>query len=128
MTAAADVLRRAAEAYDNGALTWGREWFVGIDVRCRCVLGAIAWAVDPDNEIGNPLLLNPQLRRLAEPAVAALADYLIEEQDAVRVLDDLSDADLIETVGRWNDGPGGEVADVINALEGAARRADRVPA
>jgi hypothetical protein len=125
---AADVLRRTAEAYDNGALTWGREWYVGLDLRCRCTLGGIAWAVDPDDDIGNPLLVTRDRRPVAEAAVAALADYLIDEQDAARFLDDLGDLDLIETVGQWNDSGHCTVDDVVDALLAAARRADRVPA
>ena len=130
MTAAATVLRRTAQLYSDGTLTWGTEWFVSISHTCRCVLGGIAYAVDPDNADGNPFLIGGAKRPLAVAAVEGLATYIAEELYRGWHRDENGQPDLVETVGGWNDDQRTTVADVITALLDAAASLDRtaVPA
>lgn len=114
------VLRCAAHALRNGEITWGRHWFIDPDTSCRCALGALAYAADPDDVDSDPQHAGTP----AWAAMYALADYLVTELGAARCTDEDDDMpvlDPVETVGGWNDDDDRTVADVIAALEGAAQ-------
>lgn len=119
----ADVLRRAAWGFRAHQIDWGPGWFLDPHTGCRCALGGIAWAVDPSNEDGNPFFVSPALRVVAEVAVQALADHLIEEHGVPACRTDGA-FDPVETVGGYNDQDDMIVDRIIAALEAAAERAE----
>lgn len=125
----APILRRAAEAFREGELTWGREWFAQTDDnRCRCAGGAIAYALEPSSRDADPLFGDGD-RVLGRAAMWALAAYLVDELGAADcVYPDTVVRDVIETVGAWNDTEATSVADVIAALDAAADRDEAIDA
>lgn len=115
----AQVLRRAAEAYRNGDIKWGQNWFRDPDTGCRCAGGALAFAVGSDED--DPT----EASHASDSAMWALAQYLVDELGAPRVLTDPDEdvMDVVETVGGWNDDPARTPDQVIAALEAASERA-----
>lgn len=133
---AADVLRRAAAGFRTGAIGWGTGHFRHPQLRCRCALGGIAWAADPDNPDGDPRFVgepgDPR-RVVAVDATHVLARYLIDELGAYPAGNveeyegrERWELDPIETTGDWNDSDVRTVDDVIAALEAAAVKAPEV--
>lgn len=123
-----DVLRYAAHALRTGEITWGRHVFIDPDTFCRCALGALAYAANPNDTDGDPQYAGIP----ASAAMYRLADYLAVELGAPRCVtrdgedDDMPVLDPIETVGGWNDEPGRTLAEVIAALDAAATRGPAV--
>lgn len=115
----AEVLRRASEAYRNGDIQWGQEWFRHPDTNCRCALGAVAYALDPDEPEGNPRYTGPA----GHDATGILADHLVDECGAIRCVGEDEMESVIETVAAWNDEPDRTPDEVIAALEAASERA-----
>jgi len=125
----ADVLRATAAAYRNDDIEWGRDYFINLETGCRCALGGITYAVEPDDPDGNPFLINSEGDgRITAEAAAEFADYLVDVLDA-------PDAgsrdrygywlrDHIEVVGKWNDDPARTLDEVLAALDAAADRYD----
>lgn len=125
------VLRAAAEGYRAGAIAWGRNVLIDPVTHCRCALGALAWALDPDDEDGDPRwVTGTELRGVAQQAIDGLADYIVTELDASEAVDVQETAsgeevrvrDPFETIGDWNDRQGSS-APVVAALRAAAERA-----
>ena len=117
---AANVLLRAANAIETGRVTWGRRFFIDPASGCRCALGALTYAVAPEDLDGDPFNLPAPLGMLTYEAAELLANYLINEQGAPRCMDDEYGFDVVETVGSWNDEPERTKADVVAALRAAA--------
>lgn len=116
----ADVLRAAADWFEEDPARWGQEWYLDPKTGCRCTLGAIAYVVHPDDKDCDPQYVKVAV---AKEAVAALEDYLLNEVGFVRNFSD-PDVDFGPYVGDWNDAPDRTVADVVAALRAAADRAD----
>jgi hypothetical protein len=131
----ASLLRKAASGYRDGDLEWGRLYYLSPATGCRCVLGALSWAVDPDVaddyspiETATRANLSPEDARAVELAVAALADHVADELGDYCLTDGVPD--LLETIGTWNDEPDTTLDVVLAALDAAADQASRtaVPA
>lgn len=127
----AGLLRKAASGFRDGDLAWGRLYYLSPVTGCRCVLGALTWAIGLDvaddvSPIEAATLANlaPADARAVEVAVAVLADVVADEVGDYCWTDGAPD--LLETVGGWNDEPETTLDDVLAALEAAADRADRM--
>lgn len=116
----AAVLRAAASYFETDPTRWGRHFYRNSKTGCRCALGGIAWAVDPDDEDGD---LSIYAYGPSFAAAALLMDYLIIE---VGVPCEIPTPVCV--VGAWNDDERTGVTDVITGLRAAADRAERVPA
>jgi hypothetical protein len=121
MTPAA-VLRRAAQAFRNGELTWGREnWAQGPSGLCRCLGGAIAYAVNPDDPDADPMADSIADGDAAD-AMHVLAAYLIDVLDATECVltTDGFGRDVVETVGLYNDETLRDAQQAADVLDAAA--------
>jgi hypothetical protein len=116
---AAEILRRAAEAYRNGDIEWGRGWFRDPDTGCRCAGGALAFVATRGAES------DPTCTREGEGALWVLARYLVDDLGANRIQSDPDDdvMDPVVTVAEWNDRLDRTPDQVIAALEAASERA-----
>lgn len=116
---AADVLRLAAHGYRTGQLTWGKNFYCDPETGARCALGAITWAANPaDPAMPDALYVHLEHRPDAANAMRALARYVAEGLGYGYCHTD-GMADVLETVGGWNDQQD-DIEAVINGLEAAA--------
>lgn len=127
----ATVLAATAEAFRSGAITWGQDFFT-TPTGCRCVLGGLAWAIDPATFTGPSDLTDPAGRLAAEQAMDLLAELLVDAYGAPDVGEwgyyGTWCRNPIEVVGDWNDAPDRTLDDVLELLDDAAARAARTAA
>lgn len=107
----AAILRRVANGYRTGEIRWGKGFYC--DGGLRCLLGGVAWAVDPADPDGDPFLSPGE--RATRAAIGALLDVLILDGD-LPIGADPND------IGDWNDRQT-SVDRVIAVCEAAAERA-----
>ena len=126
----AGVLLAAADWIEADPTRWGREVLIDPDKGCRCALGAIALAADPNDHDGDPFYVGgifPDLyrpiRKAAVAAVDVLADYVTHELGAPWCNSKaVGGPDVVETIGGWNDAPDRTPSEVVAALRAAAAR------
>lgn len=113
-----DAVLTTAADYLAEPESWGTGWFITAD-GSRCALGAITWAVAPDDADGDPRYHTASIH-----AAELLARYLISERNVPVAATGDDKLDVIETVGDWNDSPGRTAGEVIAALRAAADYAE----
>lgn len=111
------VLRATADLYETNPAFWGRLYFRHWDTGCRCVMGGIAWIVDPADSWADP-----EDTTLGSETVKLLERYLTDELGWRPAVDapDFTNGPL---VGKWNDSRS-TVHEVIGTLREAARWAE----
>lgn len=115
---AAALLRRAADGYRRGEITWGRGDFIGDD-GCRCLAAAVTWAADPAHPDGDPRFVYGPERGPVLMAMAAVVEHLTCGLGWPWAMSD-GDFDLIETVSEWNDAADRDEVQVIALCETVA--------
>jgi hypothetical protein len=110
---AQQVLLRAADWFEANPDRWGREVFYDVPSGCRCVLGGVALAVDPEDDDGDPTVYS-----LGGEASILLADYLttvVGVHDFREDVTYLRDA-VVQIVGTWNDENAKDASEVVTLL------------